>query len=85
MAVKRTVPQPRTRDSVFYELTRSICPECRKLIDAEIHLKDGRVLIGKRCSVHGHFEALLSTDAEGYVNSLRFNKPAPSPWSSLPR
>ncbi|MBI2936203.1 MAG: radical SAM protein, partial [Chloroflexi bacterium] len=67
MAVKRTVPQPRTRDSVFYELTRSICPECRKLIDAEIHLKDNKVLMRKRCPVHGYFEALLSTNSEGYV------------------
>ena len=83
MAIKRTVPQPRTRDSVFYELTRSICPECRKLIDAEIHLKDNKVLMRKRCPEHGRFEALLSTDAETYVNSLKFNKPGTMPLEFL--
>jgi hypothetical protein len=27
-------------DYVFYELTRSICPNCRKAIDAKILLRD---------------------------------------------
>ena len=31
---QRAIPQKRTADSVFYELTRSLCPECRQLIDA---------------------------------------------------
>ena len=73
---------PRTRkvaDSVFYELTRSMCPECKRLIDAEIHLKDGKVIMRKRCPEHGRFEVLMSSDAEGYVNNLKFNKPGDIP------
>ena len=27
------VAQKRTADSVFYELTRSLCPECKQVID----------------------------------------------------
>lgn len=79
MATTRTGKQKRTADSVFYELTRSMCPECRKTIDAEIHLKGGRVEMRKRCPEHGWFEALISSDAEGYVNSLKYNKPGSIP------
>ena len=68
-------PQRRTADSVFYELTRSLCPECKQLIDAQIHLKDNKVIMRKRCATHGWFEALVSSDAQGYVSSLKYNKP----------
>ncbi len=64
---------------IFYELTRSICPQCLALIDAQILLKDGRVIMRKRCPDHGWFEVLLSSDAELYLNSLRYNKPGTLP------
>ena len=73
------IPEKRTADSIFYELTRSLCPECNALIDGEIHLKNNKVYLRKRCPDHGRFEALLSTDAEGYVNSLKYNKPGTIP------
>ena len=79
MTSKPTARAKQTADSVFYELTRSICPECTKLINAEIHLKNNRVYMRKRCDEHGAFEALLSTDAESYVNSLKYNKPGTIP------
>ena len=69
----------RTNDSIFYELTRSICPTCRKPIDAQILLKDNRVITRKRCPEHGWFEAIVSSDAEMYLRSLRYNKPGASP------
>lgn len=69
----------RRADSVFYELTRSMCPTCKRLIDAEIHLRDGRVIMRKRCPEHGWFEVLVSPDADDYVNSLKYNKPGDIP------
>jgi uncharacterized radical SAM superfamily Fe-S cluster-containing enzyme len=36
-------------DYVFYELTRSICPKCRKVIDAKVLLRDNKVYMRKRC------------------------------------
>lgn len=72
-------PKRRTADSIFYELTRSMCPICKKLIDAEIHLKDGQVIMRKRCSDHGRFEVLISPDADGYLDQLRYNKPGDIP------
>ena len=64
----------RDADYIFYELTRSICPVCRQPIDAQILLEAGRVIMRKRCPQHGWFEALLSSDAEMYLASLRYNK-----------
>ncbi len=81
------VPQPTVRppalkrdaDHVFHELTRSICPECRRVIDAQVLLRDGKVFMRKRCPQHGLFEALVYADAEAYVRNARFNKPGTIP------
>ncbi|MCH7587604.1 MAG: radical SAM protein, partial [Chloroflexi bacterium] len=66
-------------DSVFFELTRSICPVCRRVIDAHILLREDKVYMRKRCPEHGPFEALIYADAEAYVASARFNKPGTLP------
>ncbi len=67
------------RDSIFIELTRSICPECHKVLDAQIHVRDGRVYMKKRCPEHGRFEGIISSDAEMYMNASRFNRPGRIP------
>ena len=66
-------------DHVFLELTRSICPECRRPIDAKVLLRGGKVYMSKRCPEHGQFEALVYGDAEAYVRNVRFNKPGSIP------
>ncbi|MGE0600587.1 MAG: radical SAM protein [Dehalococcoidia bacterium] len=66
-------------DYVFYELTRSICPDCRRVIDAHILLRDNKVYMRKRCPEHGQFEALVYADAEAYTSSSKFNKPGTIP------
>ncbi len=72
-------PQKREADAIFYELTRSICPTCRTVIDAQILLRDGKVYMRKRCPEHGWFEGLIYSDATLYANSLRYNKPGTIP------
>ena len=67
------------RDEVFLELTRSICPLCKRVIDAEVNARDNRVVLRKRCPDHGEFEALVSSDAVAYVAQQRFNKPGTLP------
>jgi len=37
--------------------TKSICPECQKEIQADSSLKDGKIIITKRCREHGEFSA----------------------------
>ncbi|NQT74311.1 MAG: radical SAM protein [Chloroflexi bacterium] len=68
------------RDHIFCELTRSICPECRRVIDAQVLLRDGAVYLRKRCPEHGWHEALVSSDAEWYMESLKYNKPGAIPF-----
>ena len=64
---------------VFHELTRSICPVCRKVIDALIILRENKVFLRKRCAEHGSFEALVYGDAEAYTKASKFNKPGAIP------
>src|SRR5487761_984955 len=72
-------PNKRDADYVFYELTRSICPECRRVIDAQIILRDNKVYMRKRCPHCGPFEALVYADAEAYTTFGKFNKPGTIP------
>ena len=48
-----TLPTPaepeRDADYVFYELTRSICPACRRVIDGHVLIRDNKVNMRKRC------------------------------------
>jgi len=64
---------------VFHELTRSICPECRRVVDAHILIRDNKVYMRKRCPDHGIFEGLVYGDAQLYTNSSKFNKPGTNP------
>ncbi|MCY3692529.1 MAG: radical SAM protein, partial [Chloroflexi bacterium] len=66
-------------DFIFHELTRSICPECKAVIDAQVIIRDNKVYMRKRCPEHGWFEGIISSDAEMYVGSVRFNKPGTIP------
>ncbi len=67
------------RDEVFLEYTKSICPVCKTVIDAEVNVKDNKVFLRKRCKEHGKFEALLYSDAEMYFAAMRYNKPGTIP------
>jgi 7,8-dihydro-6-hydroxymethylpterin dimethyltransferase len=69
----------KTTGEVFVEYTKSICPVCKVVIDAQVNIRDGKVFLRKRCREHGEFEALVYGDAEMYVASSRFNKPGTIP------
>lgn len=73
------IQHKRDADYVFYELTRSICPTCRRVIDAQILLRDDKVYMRKRCPEHGQFEAHVYGDAQAYVAAARLNKPGTIP------
>ena len=42
-------------------------------------MRDAKMFMRKRCPDHGWFEALVSSDAEMYLASLRYNKPGTMP------
>jgi uncharacterized radical SAM superfamily Fe-S cluster-containing enzyme len=66
-------------DYIFHELTRNICLECKTVIDAQINIKENKVLMRKRCPTHGCFTGIISSDAQMYVDSVKFNKPGNIP------
>ena len=72
-------PLKQDRPEIFWEFTRSLCPECRRVIDAQILLRNGQVIMRKRCSDHGWFEALVFSDAQLYVDIAPYNKPGTLP------
>jgi uncharacterized radical SAM superfamily Fe-S cluster-containing enzyme len=67
------------RDEVFVEYTKSVCPVCKVVLDAQVNIRGGQVFLRKRCREHGPFEALVYGDAQMYMDSARFNKPGTIP------
>ncbi|HKH13072.1 MAG TPA: radical SAM protein [Solirubrobacterales bacterium] len=59
--------------------TQSICPCCGAVLDAELLVRDTRVILSRRCPDHGEFEAVVYGDAERYLEIQRFNKPGEHP------
>ena len=72
-------PHPRPDGEILHEITRSICPECRTVIDAQVLLRDGAAFMRKRCPEHGWFEGLVYADSMAYVEQAKFNKPGQAP------
>ncbi|MCW3135037.1 MAG: radical SAM protein [Methanophagales archaeon] len=46
--------------------TKSLCPECLEVIDAEVYESEGRILIKKKCEKHGEFDDVYWSDAALY-------------------
>ncbi len=74
-----TTARQAIRNHIFHEITRSLCPECKKLVDAQVLIRDGAIYLRKRCPEHGWHEALVSSDASWYLDSLKYNKPGAIP------
>src|SRR5580700_4901289 len=66
------------RDYTFRGTTRSLCPTCRRVVDAKIIVREGRVWFRKRCPVHGEIEDFVCSDVS-YFDRNEFNQPARMP------
>jgi uncharacterized radical SAM superfamily Fe-S cluster-containing enzyme len=53
--------------------TRSLCPQCLEVIDAEVYEEDGKILIKKRCEEHGEFNDVIWSDADLYKKFARWH------------
>ena len=51
--------------------TESICPECLKVLGAELREEDGKVFMYKECDEHGAYNELISSDAEFFKKMRR--------------
>ena len=53
--------------------TRSICPECFKVIDATLYEEKGQVLMKKECLKHGVFEDIYWSSFEEYARAHKYS------------
>jgi uncharacterized radical SAM superfamily Fe-S cluster-containing enzyme len=56
----------------FIKETKSICPECFKVLDATIFEEDNKVYIKKECPEHGKFQDVYWSDYEQYQRAEKF-------------
>ncbi|MET1124092.1 MAG: tetraether lipid synthase Tes [Archaeoglobaceae archaeon] len=52
--------------------TLSLCPECLKILEAEVYEENGKVMIRKFCEEHGEFVDVYWGDAEMFKKAARF-------------
>lgn len=63
-----------TRSDTRLATTQSLCSRCKRVVDAEVVRRDDRIVMIKRCPVHGVTEALTCSDADWYLWSRRFQR-----------
>ena len=56
----------------FIKHTKSICPECFKVLEATIFEEDNKVYIKKECHEHGEFQDTYWSDYEQYQRAEKF-------------
>jgi len=63
--------------------TRSLCPYCLRIIDAEKVLLEDDIYLVKKCPEHGEFKVLIWRGYESYMKMLKFNtvKERPRPMT----
>jgi uncharacterized radical SAM superfamily Fe-S cluster-containing enzyme len=66
------------RDYIYLGTTRSLCPDCRRLVDAKIIVRDSRVYFRKNCPEHGMIEDFVCSDV-AYYDRHEFSQPARLP------
>lgn len=67
------------RDYIFYDYTKSLCPECLKLIDCKIVFQNDKVWMHKNCRTHGESKVMIADDIEYYKQIRNFNKQSEIP------
>ena len=56
-------------------VTKSLCPVCKRVIDASVVEENGQVLIKKDCPEHGHFEDVYWSSVEEYKRFMKYQIP----------
>jgi len=69
----------KTRDYIYYDYTKSLCPDCLMLCDAKIVFQDAKVWMLKNCRTHGDSKVMIADDIEYYKQIRNFNKQSEMP------
>lgn len=76
----KVAPGQEQADHLF-KTTTSTCPECLKLVLADVVIRDGQVFFCKECRHCGtSSEALVSEDAEYYVDAYTYARAGTEPF-----
>ncbi len=77
--IMQNAPKRPIGDHMFYGMTRSICPNCRQLVNAQLLIRDNNLIMRKFCPEHGHSEVLVADDADWAFKSQSAIKPPDIP------
>jgi uncharacterized radical SAM superfamily Fe-S cluster-containing enzyme len=67
-----TIQIERTETKQIRE-TRSICPDCNKILPATVYEREGKIWISKTCPDHGEIEELYFGSADMYYKFAKFS------------
>ncbi|OXA75832.1 hypothetical protein SAMN05444397_10216 [Flavobacterium aquidurense] len=69
----------KTRDYIFYDYTKSLCPHCLALVDTKIVFQDEKVWMLKHCKTHGESKSMIADDVNYYKQLRNYNKQSEMP------
>jgi len=69
----------KTRDYIFYDYTKSLCPHCLALVDTKIVFQDDKVWMLKHCKTHGESKSMIADDVDYYKQLRNYNKQSEMP------
>ena len=55
---------------VYFSMTKSLCAQCKRSVDAKIQFEGDAVYFRKFCPEHGHQECLVASSVEWYLDAL---------------
>jgi len=64
---------------VFHSFSKGLCPQCKRAVDGVRIIRSGKVYLRKQCPQHGQSEALISGDADWFLQSLTYVKEGSRP------
>ena len=69
----------KTRDYIYYDYTKSLCPSCLALVDTKIVFQDNKVWMLKHCKEHGDMKSMIADDVAYYKQLRNYNKQSEMP------
>lgn len=69
----------KTRDYIFYDYTKSLCPHCLGLVDTKIVFQNEKVWMLKHCKTHGESKSMIADDVNYYKQLRNYNKQSEMP------
>jgi uncharacterized radical SAM superfamily Fe-S cluster-containing enzyme len=76
-------PTRQPSDHVYYSMTKSLCGQCKRAVDAKIQFRGQEVYFDKFCPDHGREEVMVASSVEWYLDALSFLAPSTPPRGDI--